>query len=145
MVMPKYKYTLARGESISLRPSEINYSNVTSFLGDWLRTGTDSYFTYIYIPEGYSWDGCSPKFKLFGKFIGSPDFGNKTKIASLVHDALYQYAGLHSIPKDKCDFIFLSLMKREKFIFSKFYFYAVKYFGFISWNKYMNMNLGKPI
>lgn len=138
--MNVYKYKTESDTVIFLHRHE-RLNVISSYGGRWLTIGDN----IIIIPANYSWDGCSPKFRIFGKIIGSPDFGSKTKNASLVHDALYQYAGLHSITKEECDFIFFSLMKRERFKLAKFYYWAVKYFGSIAWNHWKNFNLGKLI
>lgn len=76
----------------------------------------------ITVFEGYSWDGCTPKFKVFGRFmIGAWDgYRDKNgeqilKYCSLVHDVLCQiYYSLKVKEKfytrKKIDFIFLEFM-----------------------------------
>lgn len=97
----------------------------------------------ITIPAGYAWDGCFPKFRLFGKIIGAPDLGIVTEEASLVHSALYQYAGLHDVTKYEADEIFYDLMKLYNFKFAWFYYTAAKLFGSSFWNKCVESNLVK--
>ena len=124
--MSVYKYTLTSEYS-----EYIPGLSESCYLFKWLKIVGNK----IIIPAGYSWDGCSPKIKIGSHVVGTPDFGVKTKYASLAHDALYQYAGLHSLPRKKCDGVFYELMKREKFIFSTFYYATVRIFGFYFWNK----------
>ncbi len=80
-----------------------------------------------------SWDGCSPKLWLYWfALIGTPDWAHQIehittlnekgeiipdkKIwqqahhASLVHDALYQYLGLHPITKHEADLLFYEML-----------------------------------
>lgn len=45
----------------------------------------------IRILKGYAWNGCSPKWAFFGRFFGTPDF-EFTRLASCVHDVLFQFA-----------------------------------------------------
>lgn len=66
------------------------------------------------ILKGYEWDGCTPKFKLFGKLVGVLDF-EKTKEASLVHDFLIEYKAQHSIGRKIMDIIFDKILKDNKF------------------------------
>lgn len=66
----------------------------------------------IYIEEGYSWNGCSPKRWIwpFG-WCGTPDF-KSTILASLVHDVLYQFACTEHFPlhRSDVDAIFYSII-----------------------------------
>jgi len=86
----------------------------------------------------YAWDGCSPKFVIGKKqfIFGTPDGYRDyrmelplTWIASLVHDAFYQY--LHVIPlkKAEVDKIFRDLLKTAGFKFWPIYYYLVRLFG----------------
>lgn len=68
--------------------------------------------TSITILRGYTWNGCSPKAAFCRRFWGTPDF-ECTRLASLVHDVLYQFAGVDNLD---CDFwdangIFFAIMK----------------------------------
>jgi len=95
----------------------------------------------ITVKKDYSWDGCSPKIKLFGVILGTPD-GKilsdefpQTYFASLVHDALYQHKKVISITRLEADLLPLDMLNRRAFKFSKLYFLAVRIFGrmFGSW------------
>lgn len=102
----------------------------------------------------YSWDGCTPK-KWFYWFIliGTPDlwhklenitylnsnnridirvvFWQKTHHASLVHDALYQYLGVHSISKKDVDLLFYEMLRESgmSLMTAKIYHFFVAHFG----------------
>lgn len=72
----------------------------------------------ITIPESYSWDGCTPKRKMFGLIIGTwdgpenPETGKQwCYYGSLVHDALYQY---HIQTRKTADKLFWELLKGFK-------------------------------
>lgn len=66
----------------------------------------------ILIAENYAWNGCSPKRWVwpFG-WCGTPDFAC-TILASLVHDALYQFSATAHFPLDRehCDAIFREII-----------------------------------
>ena len=94
----------------------------------------------IDIYKGYTWDGCSPKFRIFGKKIGTYDgpYGSdghrKCYFASLLHDCLYE--ALHHprrpfVRKD-ADRAFHQLMKAADYKFAIFYYMFVRIFGGIA-------------
>lgn len=99
------------------------------FQSDWLEV--DPQVGIIFIPKGYSWDGCSPK---IGP-IGTPDgwtLKNGYRVtgrASMLHDALYQYMGQHSLTRKECDELFAEQLKRDRFPFWWLYYGAVRAFG----------------
>jgi hypothetical protein len=68
----------------------------------------------LHIFKGYEWDGCTPKFNLFGKLIGTPDFKG-TYNSSLVHDFLIEFHDQHSLTRKEIDYIFEYIMKDESF------------------------------
>ena len=124
-----YKYTLE--EYFSIRTSIIG----RRFESDWLSV---SYTGVIRIKKGYSWDGCSPKVKILGRIIGTPD-GKKdektdkasTYYCSCVHDALYQYKGQHRITRKEADKLFLKMLKEFGFKLPKLYYLGVRIGGWI--------------
>lgn len=95
----------------------------------------------------YSWDGCSPKFKLFGKEFGTWDgklwdkFFNRTNpilnglpetyYASLVHDFIYQSKG--TFTRKEADALFKELLEQQKFKYTTLYYFFVRMFGWIWW------------
>ena len=88
--MSLYKFTLDQDYIFDLSPFTLISHNIQK---PWMRIEG----TKLIIPAGYSWDGCSPKFKIGNKIFGTPDFEEKTKYASLVHDVLYQYFDVVSV------------------------------------------------
>lgn len=96
----------------------------------------------ITVTKGYSWNGCSPKVRIFDINIGTPDgvvhkhTGHpKTYYASLVHDALYQFLRANSpITRCQADDCFLRLMKESEFCLRYIYWAAVRVLGWIVWS-----------
>lgn len=72
------------------------------------------------IYKGYSWDGCS--------FV--KDYA-ETYIASLEHDALYQYGKKLGINRKVCDLQFYRTMRKYDFKKRKHYYLGVRLFGWI--------------
>lgn len=80
----------------------------------------------ITIFKGYAWDGCSPKWRLFNKWIGTPDFP-ETILASLIHDALRQFESTEYFPfsRDYQDDIFFYILKESNFKWASVYLMGV--------------------
>ena len=103
-----------------------------SFSNEWVTITPDGMLT---IRKGYSWDGCSPKFKIFGKIIGipdgpmQPDGYAQTAWASLCHDALCQFK--HDIPITKAQSlcVFDTMLRECGWWARKIYTFAVNHFG----------------
>lgn len=82
-----------------------------------------------------------------------PAFNNKTNIAALVHDFLYEYWELYDIiykdiPDDLArkysDICYLDLMNRfspNTKIKNKIYYYGVRLFGIFNWRKFRKENM----
>ncbi len=94
--------------------------------------------------KGYAWDGCSPKFKIKDVYIGTLeavlnfDTGqSKTYYASLIHDVFYQFSKnvRPFIKRQEVDSEFYSILLKDGFRFAKLYYLAVRFFGWIFWNK----------
>lgn len=106
----------------------------SAFVAEWLRIDADGTIT---IPEGYAWDGATPKFSLLDLLIlGVPDgivsvrTGKpRTHHATLVHDALYQYFPWHDVTRKEIDVLFLEMMRQERFKLSWVYYTAVRLLG----------------
>lgn len=105
--------------------------------------------------RGYSWDGCSPKWKIKGMYFGTPEavLNNQTRqsstyYASLIHDLFYQFSkDLKGIIKRKeADKEFYNILKRDGFKMAKLYLCGVRAFGWIWWGKpkFLNHFLGRP-
>jgi hypothetical protein len=104
------------------------YSNSGNLLFSVDKEGT------LTIYKGYSWDGCTPKFKLWKFSIGTYDGylvegKPATYYASLVHDALYQFLYDLKLDRKSADDIFLDLMPHYRYKY--LYYYVVRLFGWI--------------
>lgn len=117
--MPIYKFTHQQDDWI-----QTNLYN-RSFNNEWLSIETNGKITLKGTNrDGYSWDGCSPKWKLFGKIIGTPD-GKidpetnlpKTYYASMFHDVIYQFKNEETmcISRKEADKIFKIMLKKANF------------------------------
>lgn len=92
----------------------------------------------ITVRQDYAWDGCSPKFRLFGKVVGIPDGAINPRTgypltyhASLIHDALYQFLDHPRFPytRAQVDTIFHQMLIKARFPHAGIYYAAVKYLG----------------
>ena len=90
----------------------------------------------LYISQGYAWNGCSPKRKVLGVWIGTPDTASNVH-ASLVHDVLFQFSATKHFKLTFCQVnsIFRSLMRKDRFPLSDQYYRAVMRFGRDYWKK----------
>jgi hypothetical protein len=68
----------------------------------------------LYIKKGFTWDGCTPKFRIFGIIFGVPDF-KETYRASAVHDFLINHQSSHNISRYIIDMIFDHILKEDHF------------------------------
>lgn len=82
------------------------------------------------IAADYSWDGCSPKGRFAGLWVGTPD-PPPTRIASLVHDVLYQFMATEHMPlsRKQIDAAFYDLLRLSKFPAAGTFHGAVRIFG----------------
>jgi hypothetical protein len=90
----------------------------------------------LYIAKGYAWNGCSPKRKVLGIWVGTPD-EKRNVHASLVHDVLFQFSGTwhFKLSFDQVNCIFRSLMRKDGYPLSNLYYLAVMKFGINFWKK----------
>lgn len=86
--------------------------------------------------NGYSWDGCTPKWEFLDFTIGTPDgrFDYLTEkpityYASMLHDALYQYKSEIPISRKDADVIFLKILTESGFLWAKPYYIVIRIFG----------------
>jgi len=126
------------------------------FENEWLRLEKDG--TVIVKGShrnGYSWDGCSPKFKIKDMYFGTPETvlnhekdRPKTYYASMIHDIFYQFSrDLKSLVlRWEVDREFYDLLKRDGFGCAKFYYWGVSAFGWLWWGKpgFVKRLLGQP-
>lgn len=93
----------------------------------------------IIVKKDYAWDGCSPKFKLFGwLLVGTPDGAPNpstgypyTYFASCIHDALCQFEDHPDMPfsRSQIDYIFYQRLVRDEFPAALLYYKALRIFG----------------
>lgn len=93
---------------------------------EWLRIEGHK----ITVRKGYSWNGCSPKRKIFGRWVGTPDTPDNV-LASLFHDALVQfYMTQHMLlNKEQIDLLFYHILVASGFKYPCQWHWAVKNFG----------------
>ncbi len=123
------KYRFETMESTAVR-LDLPLTEVISFRDkdgrEWMRlTGPK-----LSIRHGYAFDGCSPKAFIGRLWIGTPD-PPCTRLASLVHDALYQMIATEHFPlsREQCDAAFFDIMRLSGFRFAGVYHQAVRTFG----------------
>lgn len=125
----KYKYTLNKNFTVYLPELKhiayAIYKDKSGKLWGYIRHGTLTIFAE------YAWNGCSPKFKLLGKEIGTPDGKNdECKFPSLVHDFIYQFKiGTRAV----ADSIFQRLCNEYKWQYASLYYTGVRLGGWLSW------------
>ncbi|MDD5439347.1 MAG: DUF1353 domain-containing protein [Candidatus Omnitrophica bacterium] len=127
-----------------------NYTLGTSIKGrvyenDWFKLEPDGSMTVKGTHgNGYSWDGCSPKWKLNDMFFGTPEAvlnyatrKSKTYYASLVHDVLYQFSRdiRYLVMRKQADREFYTILKRDGFKMALLYYWGVRSFGWIWWGR----------
>ena len=128
-----YKFKHLRADWIQTNLVGKNFESV------WLRIEPNGKITVKGdYGAGYAWDGCSPKIKLFGKIIGTPD-GRidpntnkpKTYYASMFHDAIYQFkrADGMTISRKESDMIFKIMLRKSNFKAWKLYYRGVRWGG----------------
>jgi hypothetical protein len=77
----------------------------------------------------YAWNGCTPKWKVWGLMIGTPEgWRSSTKRASVVHDFLTQY---NVCRRSLADRIFYDMLKEDSFYLAKLYYLAVRLYSVI--------------
>lgn len=137
----KYIYTLEKDFSYATGIPIAKPFMFGSTAKNWLSIDTVGNIT---ISEGYSWDGCSPKFRLFwSKYVFGASDGaiNPTTgkpqcyYGSLVHDGCYQFLN-ETFPysREQIDGFFYDLIKRDDFKYADEYYKIVRTVGGI-WHK----------
>ena len=115
------------------------------FENDWMKLDLDGTVTVKGTnQQGYAWDGCTPKIKINDVYFGTPEgvlnfvTGQaKTHYASLIHDVFYQFSRQLRpfIRRKEADREFYLILKDHQFKFARFYYLAVRLFGWPSWYK----------
>jgi hypothetical protein len=92
--------------------------------------------------QPFTWDGNTPKWNILDIVVGTPDGVvhtlsglRKTQRASLLHDALYQFAPRDFVTRSQADKLSLLEMKKTKFKLARLYWVFVRLFGWFWWNK----------
>jgi hypothetical protein len=104
---PRYRFTLEADLLVYVH-RDLGYHTFADGAGNvWLSVDEE----VIIIRKGYSTDGCSPKARVMGFWLGTPDFA-WTRLASTVHDAFYQWAHCPCCPLTRleADWLFYELM-----------------------------------
>ncbi|MFH0772464.1 MAG: hypothetical protein V1933_07580 [Candidatus Omnitrophota bacterium] len=116
-----------------------------SFENEWFQLLPDGMITVKGTNKrGYSWDGCSPKYKIRDMYFGTPEAvlnyekgQSKTYYASLIHDLFYQFSkdvkGI--VTRTEVDKEFYDILKRDGFGMAGWYYWAVRLLGWIWWGK----------
>lgn len=93
--------------------------------------------------QPFTWDGNTPKWNVLDIVVGTPDGVvhtltglRKTQRASLLHDALYQFAPRESVTRKQADKLSLLEMKKTKFKLARLYWFFVRLFGAFWWKKH---------
>lgn len=124
-----WKFKLPKHFEIDLRKYSIHIKDcvfLDSSSGETVTAGfADNGILVIF--KGYEWDGCTPKFKLFGRIFGTPDFKG-TYIPSLVHDFLIEFCSQHSLNRKEIDCIFEQILRENKFKIGWMYYVGVHAF-----------------
>lgn len=78
------------------------------------------------IMEGYTFDGCSPCFKILGRYVGTPTPA-RSIAAAAIHDCLRQFLGQPCLEYNRkdTDDIFYNIMRSTGFRGAKIYHGAV--------------------
>jgi hypothetical protein len=104
---PKYRFTLTGDLFIYVHRDLGSHMFADAAGKVWLSIDEE----VICVRKGYATDGCSPKTKVFGLWVGTPDF-LWTRLASTIHDAIYQFAHVPCCPltRPEADWLFYELM-----------------------------------
>ena len=102
----KYKFTLEKPKDFFIKELKGVY-----FRNKWCSINDG----YLIINRGYSWNGCTMATDT-----------DRTYVASLIHDLLYQFT---IVDKELADFVFFKELLNNKFKFAKLYYLGVVLFG----------------
>ena len=127
-----------------------------SFENEWFKLVPDGLITVKGANKrGYSWDGCSPKYKLGDMYFGTPEGvlnyetrQSRTYYASLIHDLFYQFSKDVSgiVKRKEADRELYAILKRDGFRMAAWYYCAVRSLGWIWWGKpkFVKRLFGRP-
>ncbi|MDO8535821.1 MAG: hypothetical protein Q7S30_02265 [Candidatus Omnitrophota bacterium] len=127
-----------------------------SFENEWFKLSPDGTILVKGTNKrGYSWDGCSPKWKIKDIYFGTPEAvinyetrHSKTYYASLIHDLFYQFSNdvKDIVTRKEVDLEFYHILKRDGFKIARLYLWGVRAGGWIWWGKpkVVKRLLGRP-
>jgi len=122
-----YKYTLSYDLSIWWGRIGLDHLNTkVEDISQW-SDGGKVWLTLspagMTVSEFYAWDGCDL----------APDTP-RTRAASAIHDALYQFKGREGFPLSRrdCDAIFYRVLRRDGFRAARLYWVGVRMFGWVA-------------
>ena len=141
-----------------IKENYLYQSSITGqeFENEWFKLEPDGMITVKGTNKrGYSWDGCSPKLKIWDMYFGTPEGvlntetrQSRTYYASLVHDLFYQFSKDVSgiVTRREADKQLYNILKRDGFKMAKIYYCAVRLGGWIWWSrpKFVKRLLGRP-
>jgi hypothetical protein len=107
---PKYRFTLT-GDLVVWTGVDLGEHSFADEAGNiWAHTQEE----LLCVRKNYATDGCSPKIKVLGLWVGTPDFA-WTRMPSTVHDAIYQFSHIDCFPltRKEGDQLFYDLMISE--------------------------------
>jgi hypothetical protein len=112
----KYRFVLARDVTVYFSKFNFGYHDLRDGNG---KVWCEMRGRHVTIKAGYAWDGASPKFRLFGIWLGTPDFAS-TRLGTLFHDLFYQFLHLPCIRESeltriKADALFGDIMRDQGF------------------------------
>lgn len=118
----KWKFRLGQDHSVNLKQylGDIGDYIFVDYVGDKIEIVGFILDGWLTIIKGYEWDGCTPKFRLFGLLVGIPDFEG-TRLPSMVHDFLIEYCIQHNINRKQIDIVFQKMMEDNKFVLRPLY------------------------
>ena len=102
----KYKFTLETAKHFFIKELKGVY-----FRNKWCSINEG----YLIINRGYSWNGCTMAIDT-----------DRTYVASLIHNLLYQF---NIVPQIQADFVFYNILLQHKFKCAKLYYMAVILYG----------------
>ena len=139
-----YKYTLAGDRTFSFHVGVLSnavaqqhwaYENKWCALSQENGTSSLHVLVTVKVKAGYSWDGCSPKYRFMGLSWGTPDgWSDQCKDASMVHDVFCQFRqDLPRVSKSLTLCLFYNMLLAAKWPLTSLYVRIVDRFGPQDW------------
>lgn len=134
----KYRFQLTADLVVDLNKGLRGYHILRDGATSWAILDRDK----LTIFAGYAFDGCSPAWKILGKWYGTPT-PRRAVAAAAVHDCLRGYLGLGCVgyTRKDTDDIFFDMLQAEGFLGSEIYHGAVA--GFCG-SLYIRLTAARP-